>query len=397
VASHRNEPAQRLLPYLGIDRDSDRMNSATGFNRSLNGYRGFCALLVFLFHAGNAGVISTMGLGVVPDFLWTSLRYGVEMFFMISGYVILGSLLRHASIVKFLTDRFIRIYSVWMPAIVSVSLVCAAFNAKSFEGLSAPEGFRLFFANLLLLPPFASVPLVHRSSWSLTYEWVFYFAAALGAVLLRQRGREAPWIAALYIALTASFVCLFPRSTFFLTGVVVFTNASWFERRRQWLQFPLLSMLVFLLAWRYTQVDEAELTITYLDFVGDYRWIAAIVAFIASLHMFASLVHQSSGQLAFLESRFFQFFGRISYSFYLWHTLVMAPVKRIVTPYVVPQVGAAAGFSVFIAASFAISIAASWLSWSLFEVTMARAAQRFIDNRKRIKAAEPCEQSPSTG
>jgi peptidoglycan/LPS O-acetylase OafA/YrhL len=375
------------------------LTTSSGFNRSLNGYRGFCALLVFLFHAGNAGVISTVALGVVPDFLWTSLRYGVEMFFMISGYVILSSLLRHASLVQFLTDRFIRIYSAWMPALVSISIACAAFNAKMFEGLSAPEGFRLFFANLLLLPPFASVPLVHWGSWSLTYEWVFYFAAAIGAMLLRRRAGEARWTIGLYVLLTASFVCLFPRSTFFLTGVVVFTNASWFERAntRQWLRLPLLSMLVFLIAWRFTQVDKAQLTITYLDFLRDYRWIAAAIAFISSLHMFASLVYRSSRQFAFLDSRFFQFFGSISYSFYLWHALVMSMVKRIVTPYLVPHVGAALGFSVFIVASFAVSIAASWLSWTLFEVRMAGVARRFINDRKRLDVAEPCEQSSSAG
>ena len=220
-------------------------SSSSGFNYSLNGYRGFCALLVFLFHSGNAGVISTVGMGAATDFLWTSLRYGVEMFFMISGYVILGSLARHASLAKFLVDRFIRIYSAWVPALVAVSVVCALFNAKMFENLSLPQGLSLFLANLFLLPPFSSAELVHRGSWSLSYEWIFYFAAAVGTLLLRLRASELRWTmtmyTALYIALCAAFVCLFPRSTFFLTGVVVFLRADWFEQRRRWLRFPLTS------------------------------------------------------------------------------------------------------------------------------------------------------------
>ncbi|HET8936708.1 MAG TPA: acyltransferase [Polyangiales bacterium] len=358
------------------------MGSQSSFNRALNGYRGFCALLVFVFHAGNAGVISTAELGVIPDFVWTSLRYGVEMFFMISGYVILGSLLRHASIGQFLSDRFIRIYSAWLPALVSVSLVCALFNAKMFQGMIAPERFRLFLANLLLLPPFVPLPLVHRGSWSLSYEWVFYFTAAVGAALQRQRAGEGRWVTGIYLLLAATFVFLFPRSTFFLTGVVVFMNAEWFERRRQWLQMPLLSMFVFLIAWRFTTVDEAELTITYWDFLGDYRWLAAIVAFVASLHMFACVVYRSSRQFSFLDSRVFQFLGRISYSFYLWHTLVMSVIKRLVTPFVVPHVGVGIGFSVFVLASGAVSLAISWLSWTLFEVRMAQAAQRIVSAMK---------------
>ena len=369
------------------------LNASSGFNRSLHGYRGFCALLVFLFHAGNAGVISTRALGVVPDFLWTSLRYGVEMFFMISGYVILGSLLRHASIVRFLGDRFVRIYGAWVPALVSVSIVCAAFDAKSFAGLAARDGWRLFFANLLLLPPLVSVPLVHKGSWSLTYEWVFYLAAALGAVLLRKRMVGARWSIGLYLALVAGFVCMFPRATYFLTGVIVFTHASWFERRRSWLRFPMLSMLVFLVTWRFTQVDEAELSITYLDLLRDYRWLAALVAFLASLHMFACVALRSSTQLSFLDGRPFQFLGSISYSFYLWHALVMSAVKRIVTPYVVPHFGAVLGFCLFVLASALLAIAVSWLSFTLCEVRLAHAAHRLLA-AKRLRAEAQFEPVP---
>lgn len=355
------------------------------FNPSLNGYRGFCALLVFAFHSGNAGVISTSELGFVTDYLWTSLRFGVEMFFMISGYVILGSLSRHASIADFLRERAIRIYSPWVPALIAVSVVCALFRAKMFAHVSAQEGIGLFLVNLTLLPPFISAPLVHRGSWSLTYEWVFYLAAAVFALLSRSAGRELRWARSAWLVLCVLFVCLFPRATFFVTGVVVFVYAEWFQRRRHWLRLPLLSMLVFLVAWRYTDVDEAALSITYLDFLRDQRWIAAIVAFIASLHMFASVVFHSSRQLSFLDSRLFQFFGNVSYSFYLWHTLVMSVVKRIVTPYLVPHVGAALGFGVFVAASGVISLALSWASWELFEVRLAGAVHRARASMKALQ------------
>lgn len=362
--------------------------TASSFNQSLHGYRGFCALLVFLFHSGNAGVISTAELGFGADFLWTSLRYGVEMFFMISGYVILASLLRHASIAEFLSERVIRIYAPWVPALVAVSVVCAAFHAKTFAHVSVSEGIGLFLVNLSLLPPLVTAPLIHRGSWSLTYEWVFYLAAAITIALLRrpqrgQRGQRGQrWTIWLWLALSAAFVGMFPRATFFLTGVLVFLQRDWFERRRHWLRFPVLSMLVFLVAWRYTEVDEAELTITYLDFLSDGRWVAALVAFLASLHMFASVVHRESRQLGFLDSRFFQFFGTISYSFYLWHALVMSLVKRVVTPYLVPHIGLALGFTVFVVASALLSLAVSWASWRIFEVHLARAMHRMRASTK---------------
>jgi peptidoglycan/LPS O-acetylase OafA/YrhL len=362
-------------------------STPSSFNRALNGYRGFCALLVFIYHAGNAGVISTIELGAATDYVWTSLRYGVEMFFMISGYVILGSLLRHASVAEFLKDRAIRIYSPWVPALATVSLVCAVFQAKMFAHVNASEGIGLFLVNLLLLPPFVPTPLVHRGSWSLSYEWVFYLAAAAISLLLRRPGSEQRWTLGVWAVLCGLFVCLFPRATFFLTGVLVFIHADCFERRRHWLRAPLVSMLVFLVAWRFTDVDEAELTITYFDFLRDARWVAALVAFLASLHMFASVVYRSSRQLGFLDSPAFQFFGNVSYSFYLWHTLVMSVVKRIVTPYVVPHIGAPLGFVVFVVASFVLALAISWASWTVFEVRLARAAQRYRTGWKELQSS----------
>jgi peptidoglycan/LPS O-acetylase OafA/YrhL len=181
---------------------------------------------------------------------------------------------------------------------------------------------------------------------------------------------------------------MFPRATFFVTGVLVFLYGDWFERRRQWLRFPWLSMLLFLVAWRFTEVDEAALSITYLDFLRDYRWLAALVAFIASLHMFASVAFHGSRQLAFLDSRAFQLIGNVSYSFYLWHTLVMSVVKRIVTPYVVPHVGLALGFCIFVAVSGVVSLALSWASWTLFEVHVAKAVHRFRTNLKPLQSSE---------
>ena len=120
-------------------------------------------------------------------YLWVSLAYGVEMFFMISGFVILGSLLRHSTLRGFLQDRFIRIYSAWVPALVAVATVCIVLKMKMFTGASALEDLGIFAGNLFLLPPLLPMPLVHQGSWSLSYEWIFYISAATGAWLLRAR------------------------------------------------------------------------------------------------------------------------------------------------------------------------------------------------------------------
>jgi peptidoglycan/LPS O-acetylase OafA/YrhL len=308
------------------------------------------------------------------------------MFFMISGYVIVGSMLRHPTVSGFLRDRFIRIFSAWVPTLCAVTLICAALGMKAFAHLTPFETFYVFVANLFLLPPLAPLPMIHLGSWSLTYEWIFYFAAAGIVASLRAKPAQT-WLAALIGIAAILFICLFPRSAFFLTGVLVYQHRDWLARHRRWLCWPSLSFLAFLLAWRFTGADRAQLDANVFDWFSDTRFVAAIIAFAASLHMFSSVTLDVSRQSAFLKSRLFQFLGSISYSFYLWHALVMAVVKRVLAHYVTPHVGPLASFGIFAISCLLIAIPLSWLSWQLFEVRLAKRMRRQLSPAIDVRGA----------
>lgn len=360
----------------------------TDFNVSLNGYRGLCAMFVFMFHLGSAGVVQWPGGTPIADAtrqLWASLSYGVDMFFMISGFVILGSLLRHERVAGFLQDRAIRIFTAWVPALIAVTAVCIAFRMKVFADATAIEAAWIFVANLLLLPPLAPLPMIHFGSWSLTYEWAFYLTAAAGALAYRHWPHSG-WSKAAWIVPAAIFVCLFPRALYFVTGVVVFHYREWFLRQARFLKYPIVSLVVFLVAWRATGVGKAHLNDTLIDYAIDGRWVFVVIAFVASLHMFASVCLDTSRQFAFLNGRIAQFLGNISYSFYLWHGLVMSVTKRIVNAYVTPELGVIVGFTVFLVSSLAIAIPVSWASWRLFEVRLAQRVRHALKRRAIVGA-----------
>jgi len=345
------------------------------FNVTLNGYRGLCAMFVFVFHLGSAGVIAWPGGSLLADAgynLWASLSYGVDMFFMISGFVILGSLLRHDRVGLFIQDRIVRIFTAWIPALLAVTAMCVALRLKVFADVSFIEGFWIFLANFFLLPPLAPVPLIHIGSWSLTYEWVFYLTAAAGA-LAHRRAPGALWATAVWAVPAALFICMYPRAMFFVTGVLVFKYRDRLVPYTRWLKFPLVSLLVFLIAWRCIGIDDdAHATDTLTAFFADERWLFALIAFLASLHMFACVCLNSSRQVAFLNGRTFQFLGRISYSFYLWHVLVMSAAKRLAITYFTPMYGETISFVSFALLSLGVAIPISWLSWRVFEVMLAR-------------------------
>ncbi len=350
------------------------------FNVALNGYRGLCALLVFVFHIGSAGVIawpSGTPLADAVGYLWMSLTYGVEMFFMISGFVILGSLLRHPTIGGFLKDRFTRIFSAWVPALCAVTIVGIALQVPPFANTSAAGTAALVVGNLFLLPPIVRFPMIHQVSWSLSYEWVFYLSSAVALVLYR-RHRASKVLFVGWLCVAAVFILLFPRALFFVTGVLVFKYRDWFVEHKRWLQYPAVSLLVFLVAWRATGAFMAHLNDTVFDFLLDGRWLAMVVAFLASIHLFASVTVNASAQSAFLCGPTFQFLGRISYSFYLWHTPVMAAIKLFVVPYLLASFGVTASLIVFALATLAIAIPVSWVSWWLFETRLAQMMKRAL-------------------
>jgi exopolysaccharide production protein ExoZ len=346
------------------------------FHLPLNGYRGFCALHVFLHHVATSGVVPVPALDA-DDIGWPAslLRYGgPEMFFMISGYLVLASLQRTDSLWTFMRERVIRIYCAWAPTLVILTIVLRMFDMKVLAQSPPLHTLALFVGNFFLLPPLFPVPDLHYGSWTLTFEMLFYASLGLGAVLLRRPNPRRSLIG-LWVAGCAAIVCVLPSTLFFVTGVLVLLKRDALERHRRYLRWPLLSFAIYLAAWRHTEAY------TLTGFV-DPRWwlstrgIAAAVALLASLHLFACICLDTSRQLGFLRSRVFQWLGTVSYSLYLWHLLVMGVVKRAVLTFVVPQLGNTLGLVIFASASLALTAAVAWLSYTWLEARFGRWLRR---------------------
>lgn len=85
-------------------------------NKSLTGLRGLLALSIVLYHIYGSSVLE----GYIPEqtnFI-SLLNYtgpiAVNLFFVISGYLITGSLVSKGSIREFAKNRFLRIYPVFL-------------------------------------------------------------------------------------------------------------------------------------------------------------------------------------------------------------------------------------------------------------------------------------------
>ena len=315
--------------YGGLVVSSARQREASRlFNRPVHGARGLFALFVFGYHVVNSGLVSWPFLqSGVPLFLLQSLEYGVELFFCISGYVICGTLRRARSPGAFIEDRAVRIYPVLGVSILVIVGIGLATGLHGFAGSDTSSLLWRVPVNMLALPGILPIDNLYPAAWSLSYEMCFYlFCAGLWSLRLLG-GRRAVWAA---VPVAAAMLALYPRGLFLTSGVLVAEGFLEHRRLAALARYPLAWLLVFLAAWHEIQVLTLPLrTIqtTLFQWAGDARLPLALLGFVAATLAFAGITNGRGGLGRLLQTSPLQYMGTISYSFYLWHPIVMSGVK----------------------------------------------------------------------
>lgn len=348
------------------------------YRADIDGLRAIAVVPVCLFHAGIGGFSG----GFV----------GVDVFFVISGYLMASLIGRDLaagrfSIKSFYERRARRILPALF-AMLGASALAAAF-------LIPPKLFRDFGATLIATVLFASniifwrkqanyfdvgtdwSPLVH--AWSLGIEEQFYILFPLLLVLTWRFGRRvqvrwilliaaASWLLCVWAtsnAPTAAFYLLPTRAWELLLGSVValgadsgmllrFGRQSVF-RRALWASAGLLMVLLSLARF------DAE-----MPFPGTR---AALPCAGAALLLLAGASGQETAVGRLLSSTPLTFVGKISYSLYLWHW----PLIVFLEKYAGIDEITTAGRALIVAASVGIA----WLSWRWVEQTFRGSGSAF--------------------
>jgi len=161
--------------------------------RGLDVLRGVAALAVCLFHYTDSFPRET-GIALPIAFHLGHAIHGVDMFLVISGFVIFMTIEKTRDAYDFLTARIARLY----PAFIACLLVTTAVVCLGGVPILKPS-LGKFLANISMVPYVFGQDVVDGVYWTLAYEAFFYIFAA---TVIRRVGLDRvewvciPWFAA---------------------------------------------------------------------------------------------------------------------------------------------------------------------------------------------------------
>ncbi len=339
---------------------------------ALDGLRGLAILLVVIYH--NFGFINKYFF-----FGWL----GVDLFFVLSGFLITDILMNTAGSKNYLRNfyfrRILRIFPLYYLCLILFLIVLPGLPAES--GLKYytdnQEWIWTFLQNWLYIfnPPEQTNTLNHL--WSLAVEEQFYLLWPLAILLIRKPKYLLVFITLLLVA-TLGFrlwIWMHHIANFAYYNLYTFTRidgicigcmvALLLRINAKFLKKYTTGIVLFFAALNFAFFFINR----FYQFSFPYLALAGYTTFAMIFGLLVNLAVTSESKLVNLvfNNPLLKFFGRISYGFYMFHW----PVYLLLSPYLSGWVNGFTGgwkteFIVSVIGTLA-AITISWLSFNYFE------------------------------
>ena len=258
----------------------------------MEGLRAYAAAIVFMFHAAllmreHAGIA-----GPIVDWMLHS-QYGVDIFFILSGYLIAGLVSKpNFFFSRYLRHRIARIYPAFLGTIIAFLFAVIIVCLNGAFGLGVRS--------------------INYVTWSLFFEFCFYLTFPL---MYRYLGLARTMIVCAIIIVALGHVDMrFVRFAYFFAGVWLRLRSS----AQPWASEPVAITL-------YLVVTTATIHLQkYVLFVALYLPAATLLVDHA-LHT-KGLLHR------ILSQRGLRSLGNISYSFYLLQPIGLLAARYAIGP-----------------------------------------------------------------
>jgi len=334
------------------------------FSQPLHGLRGVASLMVLLWR-GSFGFWDHFyhddaTLAMLVRYFANFGTYGVELFFVISGYVITASCLKYAPR-EFAGRRFWRLY----PVFALFTLLFFGLNLFThYEPLKL--GLDKLLLNLVFLDIFAGTPALTPNAWSISYE-VWYYIATYGMLwfLLRSQSKWRVVGAIGFMTLAGFMLAAFDITIYFAGGALLYFIQQ--RMRPAIASGPATAMALaafVVIAVIATAMDFNSKT--YLEEPG--RQLPAFALVIATLVFVQAVLFSQSAISRVLCSPPMRFIGTISYTLYLAHPYVYIAMRELLRKLHVSAYPWQLTLLPYLLVTVSVALAISWVIHKLVEI-----------------------------
>ncbi|MDN3019201.1 acyltransferase [Paenibacillus sp. BSR1-1] len=316
----------------------------------------------------------------------------VILFFVLSGFVLSLAFLKNNSEVSyrsFLLKRFFRLYPPFIFAVILAFFAKLYFNSGNLQGLShwvqnawsTKSNLLLFLQHVIIFGNFDAND-IDPVLWSLVHEMRISIIFPFLILLVKKKH----WIFCVFLSVASSFVALLLRKHFwvditstsyvitlhycsmFVLGSLLAKHKNDIQKLYQSSSTMLKSLLLIcgLICYTFSWLlfNHRGLHNTFID-----EWSITLGACV-----FIIFALSSKKASKFLLKKPIFFLGKISYSLYLFHVIILISFLNIFSTYF-PTI-------VILAFAFICSILISWLGYKYIELPFIKIGRRFLVNKR---------------
>lgn len=361
----------------------DQSNARQAANRyeNIDALRAIAALAVVVQHffgdiiheaTNQQGAAYSLAISSVTYF--DAGRFGVVLFFLISGFVVPFSIKGHNPLHRFAISRFFRLF----PAMWLALFCLAVASVMHGQWPSLPT----FLANMTMVPAAFRQPWMSGAYWTLTIEILFYvLSAGLFALGFLYRPVIIAIFAIVLVAATAVPILSrhfgIPMPVQYLSLHVSFLYLGLLLRMTLVDKLPgaLIGSICVLLVQAVVLLTIGEFSLSRQDGFFLVGTLPILISYLAALCVFLVSVKTSAPNNPVLSR-----LGALSYSIYLFHGIAALMVFAIF-----PLTGTSVDFAIG-AGSLFLTLILSVIVYDYLEKPMVNLGYRYIRREDNIES-----------
>lgn len=352
---------------------------------SIDGLRGYLAFFVFLHHSSiYYFFLSSKNWEAPPSKLYTHLgESSVSLFFMITGFLFFSKLIdartKKIDWLRFFVSRFLRLYPLYL--FVLIALLCIVYIMSNYTIIESPSQLLREIWSWFLFSTFnnpningypETINILASVTWTIEYEWIFYFSLPLLGFLFFRQGFSILLIAvssgvafSIYYFTETRGICFYSFIGGLLAAILI-KKDSFVKLAKHYLSTIIIIASLFFTACFFNSAF----------FVGPL--ILTSLAFI--------LIACGNTIFGVLSLNVSRQFGQLAYSLYLLHTTLLFIFYRMIIGMEVANKFSVSKYWIVTLCISVVLICLSFLTYYFIELPSIRAAERMTKKIRNLKS-----------